>query len=62
MRREHDARRSIIREWMSLPRNQRQSPEQAEAFAAKALERENLSKLTSLGKIRSWLASRTGKG
>ena len=39
MRPEHDARRAIIREWMSLPRDKRQTEEQAAAFAIKAIEK-----------------------
>ena len=33
MKPEHNARRTIIREWMSLPRDKRQTEEQAAAFA-----------------------------
>jgi hypothetical protein len=39
MRPEHDARRAIIREWMSLPRDKRATEEQARAFAMKAIEK-----------------------
>jgi hypothetical protein len=39
MKPEHDARRTIIREWMSLPRDKRQTEEQAGAFALKAIEK-----------------------
>jgi hypothetical protein len=39
MRPEHNARRTIIREWMSLPRDKRATEEQAAAFAAKAGEK-----------------------
>ena len=39
MRPEHAARRAIIREWMSQPRDKRQSREQTEAFARKAIEK-----------------------
>jgi hypothetical protein len=39
MRPEHDARRTIIREWMSLPRDKRATEEQAAAFATKAIEK-----------------------
>jgi hypothetical protein len=38
MRPEHDARRKIIREWMSLPQDKRATVEQATAFAKKAIE------------------------
>src|SRR5260370_831680 len=36
MRPEHDARRTLILEWMSLPRERRQTEEQAAAFATQA--------------------------
>jgi hypothetical protein len=39
MRPEHEARRKIIREWMSQPKEKRQTKEQAEAFAIKVKER-----------------------
>jgi hypothetical protein len=39
MRPEHDARRAIIREWMSLPRDKRATEEQATAFAMKVIEK-----------------------
>ncbi len=39
MRPEHNARRAIIREWMSLPRDKRATEEQAAAFAMKAIEK-----------------------
>jgi hypothetical protein len=36
---EHEERRKIIREWMSLPKDKRQTKEQANAFANRATER-----------------------
>ncbi len=39
MRPEHDARRTIIREWMAQPKEKRQTKEQAEAFAKKVKDR-----------------------
>ena len=38
MKPEHAARRKIIREWMSLPKDKRQTEEQAKPFAKKAME------------------------
>jgi hypothetical protein len=35
---DHETRRKIIRQWMSLPKDKRQTAEQAAAFAKKALE------------------------
>jgi hypothetical protein len=39
MRSEHEARRAIIREWMSLPKEKRETEKQAEGFAKKVKER-----------------------
>jgi hypothetical protein len=39
MKPEHEMRRKIIREWMSLPKEKRQTEEQAKPFAKKAMER-----------------------
>jgi len=36
---EHEARRQIIREWMSLLKDKRQTEEQAKSFAKTAMER-----------------------
>jgi Zn-dependent peptidase ImmA (M78 family) len=36
---EHEERRKIIREWMSLSKDRRQTEEQANAFANKVIER-----------------------
>jgi hypothetical protein len=38
MKPEHETRRKIIREWMSLPKDKRQTEEQAKLFAKKAME------------------------
>jgi hypothetical protein len=60
MQPEHEARREIIREWMALPKDKRQSEEQAKPFAKKAMER-----VPSIGdpyrKIMGWLQPRVGK-
>ena len=62
MRPEHDARRTVIREWMSLPRERRQTEEQAAAFATQAAEKH---KFTCSGdryrRIMAWLLPRTAK-
>jgi hypothetical protein len=62
MKPEHNARRTIIREWMSLPRDKRQTEEQAEAFAVKSLEKH---KFRCSGdphrRIMAWLLPRIGK-
>jgi hypothetical protein len=60
MRPEHDARHAIIREWMSLPKEQRKTEEQAAAFATKAKARVP-SKHDPYQRIMGWLLPRTGK-
>ena len=35
---DHETRRKIIREWMALPKEKRQTEEQVVAFAKKALQ------------------------
>jgi hypothetical protein len=57
---EHAMRRKIIREWMSLPHDRRQTEEQAKPFATKAMDR-----IPSSGdpyrQIMGWLSPRIGK-
>jgi len=60
MRPEHGTRRKIIREWMSLPRDKRQTEEQAKPFAKKAMERIPYSG-DPYRRVMSWLLPRTGK-
>ena len=59
MKPEHETRRKIIREWMSLPKDKRQT-ETAKPFAKKAMER-----IPSSGDpyrlIMRWLLPRIGK-
>jgi hypothetical protein len=56
-------RRAIIREWMALARENRQSGQQALAFAKAALQRHSLprSRRTPHGVIMGWLRPRTGR-
>jgi hypothetical protein len=60
MKPEHETRRKIIREWMSLPKDERQTEDQAKPFAKKTMER-----IPSSGdpyrQIMSWLLPRLGK-
>jgi hypothetical protein len=62
MRPEHKARRTVIREWMSLPRDKRQTEEQVAAFATTAAEKHEF---TCSGdryrRIMAWLLPRTAK-
>jgi hypothetical protein len=60
MKPEHEARRKIIREWMSLPKNKRENEEHATAFAKKAMERIPSSD-DPFRQIMGWLLPRTGK-
>jgi hypothetical protein len=57
---EHKARRAIIREWMSLPKDKRQNEEQAASFATKVIAR-----VPSLHdphqRIMRWLLPRVGR-
>ncbi|MTV11778.1 MULTISPECIES: hypothetical protein [Bradyrhizobium] len=57
-------RRAVIREWMLLAREKRQSSEQAAAFARAALQRHDLprsSRRTPYEIIMRWLRPRTGR-
>jgi hypothetical protein len=62
MKPEHNARRTIIREWMALPRDRRETGDQATAFAVKALEKH---KFRCTGdprqRVMAWLLPRTGR-
>jgi hypothetical protein len=60
MKPEHETRRKIIREWMSLPKDKRQTEEQAKPFAKKAVERLP-SRSDPYRQIMGWLLPRTGK-
>jgi hypothetical protein len=57
---EHEARRKIIREWMSLPKDKRQTEEQAKPFAKKTMDRIPSSS-DPYRKIMGWLLPRVGK-
>jgi hypothetical protein len=61
MRLEHDVRRKVIREWMALPRDRRQTREQASAFAVKAVEMTGLRGDDPYRRIMTWLSPRTGR-
>jgi hypothetical protein len=62
MKRDQGKRRTIIREWMSLPGAKRQTVEQAATFAAKAAETHDLDGIQDRGRrVLAWLAPRTGK-
>lgn len=56
-------RRSVIREWMALSRDRRQTRAQAVAFARRAAERHPLprSRRAPFDIIMGWLSPRTGR-
>ena len=58
-----ETRRAVIREWMALPRDRRQTQEQTAEFAAKAAQRHALprSRRDPYLVIMDWLRPRTGK-
>lgn len=58
----HAPRRAIIREWRSLPRDKRQTVEQAAPFSAKAIETHRFHCCGDrYQKVLAWQWSRTGK-
>ena len=61
MNRRNPMRRSIIREWMALPAAQRQTHDQAVAFAAKVKDRVQGS-ADPVRKIALWLTPRLNRG
>jgi hypothetical protein len=58
-----DIRREVIREWMALPRDKRQSEEQTADFAAKAVQKHQLprSRRDPQQVMLAWLLPRTGR-
>jgi len=58
-----EIRRDVIREWMALPRDKRQSEQQTADFAAKAVEKHQLprSRRDPRQVMMDWLLPRTGK-
>jgi hypothetical protein len=59
---DHDARRTIIREWMALPKAKRRTKDDALSFATKAAERHTLKGPgDSPERIAGWLLPRIGR-
>jgi hypothetical protein len=58
-----NVRRMIIREWMSLSRDKRQSDQQARAFTKAALQRHQLphSRRSAHATVMAWLGPRIGR-
>jgi hypothetical protein len=65
MKKQRQARRRIIRQWIALPRDKRQSVEQIAAFAKTAVQQnENAfvhSRRDPYEKIMGWLLPRAGR-
>jgi hypothetical protein len=57
---DHETRRKIIRQWQSLPKDKRQTAEQAAAFARKAVEENELqrSRRDPYQRVMGWLLPR----
>jgi hypothetical protein len=60
---DHETRRKIIRQWQSLPKDKRQTTEQAAAFARKAVEENELqlSRRDPYTRVMDWLLPRIGR-
>jgi hypothetical protein len=60
---DHEARRKVIRQWMSLPKDKRQSTEQAAEFAKKTVEQNEFqaSRRDPYERVMGWLLPRTGR-
>jgi hypothetical protein len=60
---DHETRRKIIRQWRSLPKDKRQTAEQAAAFAKKSVEENKLrqSRRDPYQRMLSWLLPRVGR-
>ena len=68
---DHETRRKIIREWMALPKDKRQTEEQATAFAKKAVQQNEFHRSRRdpdqkfrrdpFEKVMGWLSPRAGK-
>jgi len=68
---DHETRRKIIREWMALPKDKRQTEEQVTAFAEKALQQNEFHRSRRdpyqkfrrdpFEKVMGWLLPRAGK-
>jgi len=60
---DHETRRRIIRQWMALPKDKRQTAEQAAAFAERAVQQNELqrSRLDPHQRVMGWLLPRVGR-
>ena len=68
---DHETRRKLIREWMALPKDKRQTEEQVAAFAKKAVQQNTFHssrrdpdqkfRRDPFEKVTGWLLPRSGK-
>jgi hypothetical protein len=60
---DQQTRRKVIRQWMSLPKDKRQTAEQTVEFAKKAAEQNELqpSRRDPDERVMGWLLPRTGR-
>jgi len=60
---DQETRRKVIRQWMSLPKDKRQTAEQAVEFTKKAVEQNEFqpSRRGPHDRVMGWLLSRTGR-
>jgi len=60
---DHETRRKVIRQWMTLPKDKRHTAEQAADFAKKALEQNELqpSRRDPYERVMGWLLPRAGR-
>src|SRR5262245_18769842 len=60
---DHETRRKIIRQWMALPKDKRQTADQAAAFAKRAVEQNKFQRGSRepYDRIMGWLLSRVGR-
>jgi hypothetical protein len=61
MRPEHDVRRKVIREWMALPRDRRETHEPALTFAMRTVETHMTGRPDPYRRIMTWLSPRIGR-
>ena len=60
---DHDTRRTVIREWMALPKGKRRTQDDALSFATAAVEHHTLKGPgESPARILCWLLPRIGRG
>ena len=60
---DHETRRKIIRQWMALPKDKRQTADQAAGFAKRAVEQNKFQRSSRepYDRIMGWLLSRVGR-